>query len=268
MTDDLFLYGGTQPWDSSLWVTTDDRVRGGSSKSHLFVINPELARFYGNLDTSTLGGAGFASQHSLGELDWDLSQYEGIAISVSKSDGKRYLLTLKDEIPGRRDDGRENSGISWEAEFKVGGHDANGDSLDRKDVFLKWSDFKATYRGRDKPDAKPLNLSSIKRVGLMMRRLVSLFSWYPDFVLQPGYTFAFENGVANVVVFACCSFFDEQKGDFSVDLHSIAARRAWSDQQAAKHEDHDMSDDEEDIKNRPPPSKPVSRLRALFCGWV
>jgi hypothetical protein len=132
------------------------------------VINPEKARFYGHLDTKTLGGAGFASQHSLGVLDWNLSDYKGgIVIAVAKADGKRYALTLKDEIPPRRGDGRAEAGISWEAEFEVF-HD--GSSLDYKNVYLPWSAFKPTYRGRPKPDAKPLDLAHVKRVGLMMRR--------------------------------------------------------------------------------------------------
>lgn len=143
-------------------MTTDDRVRGGSSQSHLTVTNPETGCFHGSLDTSTLGGAGFASQHSAGILTLDLSSYDGIVIAVSGStDGKRYALTLKDCIPGHRDDGRRKSGISWQAEFKPHG---------TGEVFLAWGDFKATYRGKDKPDAPPLDLANIKRIGLMMRR--------------------------------------------------------------------------------------------------
>ena len=40
------------------------------------------ARFHGNLDTSTLGGAGFASQHSKGVQHWDLSMYDGIFVKL------------------------------------------------------------------------------------------------------------------------------------------------------------------------------------------
>ncbi|KAL3962657.1 hypothetical protein ACCO45_004180 [Purpureocillium lilacinum] len=164
MIDDvLYLYGGDQPWDSSLWETSDDRVRGGASQSHLTVENPERARFHGHLDTTALGGAGFASQHSIGDLSLDLRDYEGIIVAIAgpdHADGKRYALTLKDNLPPPRDDGREQSGVSWEAEFvakKPG------------DVKLRWEDFKPTYRGKPKHDAEPLNLGDIKRVGLMMR---------------------------------------------------------------------------------------------------
>lgn len=132
------------------------------------MINPEKARFYGHLDTDTLGGAGFASQHSLGVLDWDLSAYDGgMVVAVAQADGKRYALTLKDEIPPRRDDGRDEAGVSWEADFVVS-QDAS--DLDLQHVYLPWSAFKPTYRGRPKPDARPLDLAHVKRVGLMMRR--------------------------------------------------------------------------------------------------
>jgi hypothetical protein len=139
-------------------------VRGGASHSYLTVETPEHARFHGHLDTTALGGAGFASQHSLGQLSLNLAEYEGIIVSIrgpDKTDGKKYVLSLKNEILPPRDDGREQSTVSWEAELvasKPG------------DVKLSWNDFKPTYRGREKKDAGKLDLTDIKRVGLMMRR--------------------------------------------------------------------------------------------------
>lgn len=56
--------------------------------------------------------------------------------------------------------------MSWEYDFiaeKEGGK-----------VFVHWDDFKATYRGREKKDAKPLDLKHVKRISLMMRRHVFL----------------------------------------------------------------------------------------------
>lgn len=143
-------------------MTSDDRVRGGSSTSHLTVLSPERARFHGNLDTSTLGGAGFASQHTLDGAftPWDLSDFEGLLVSSTKADGRRYVIALKDENPGKRPDGREKSSLSWEADFVVG----------KEDVVFKWEDFKPTYRGREQDDADPLDLSKISRVTIMMRR--------------------------------------------------------------------------------------------------
>lgn len=49
------------------------------------------ARFYGNLDIKTLGGAGFASQRTVGEdRSWDLSDYAGIQLNIAKGDSE-YL---------------------------------------------------------------------------------------------------------------------------------------------------------------------------------
>ncbi|KAK6445481.1 hypothetical protein FP744_10001729 [Trichoderma asperellum] len=197
------------------------------------MINPERARFYGHLDTKTLGGAGFASQHSLGVLNWNLSDYEGgIVVAVAKADGKRYALTLKDEIPPRRGDGREEAGISWEAEFEVV---EDGAGLDLKNVYLPWSAFKPTYRGRPKPDAKPLDLSSVKRVGLMMR-----------------------------------SFFGKQEGDFSIDIHAIAA---VSEAAEDGMEDDEVEDDPKaDIAEAAAANNSQTRrrnwMRLLLCGLI
>ncbi|ODA82250.1 hypothetical protein RJ55_00757 [Drechmeria coniospora] len=239
MIDDiLYLYGGDHPWDSSLWVTSDDGVRGGASRSHLSVSNPERARFHGHLDITALGGAGFASQHSLGTLSWDLRDYEGIIVAVAgpgKADGKRYALTLKDELPPPRDDGREQAAISWEAEFVA---DKPGD------VKLRWEDFQATYRGRPKGDARPLNLGDIKRVGLMMR-----------------------------------SFFGQQEGDFSLELHAIAAFKRVPSSTATTvvaepdegemEERKDLRRNESDLEEFPSrPAVQHSWWRKLLCGMA
>jgi len=176
-----FLFGGDKPWSCDDWTSSDDRVRGGSSTSNL-VCDPSLtnAEFYGNLDTKTLGGAGFASQRTTGEdKEWDLSDYEGIIIAIKKSDMKRYTLILKDDLLPKSPNGREQSTVSWEYDF--GGADS-------KKVFIKWDEFKPTYRGREKKDAKPLDLKHVKRFSLMMR-----------------------------------SFFDTQNGDFSLTVTSISA---------------------------------------------
>lgn len=35
---------------------------------------------------------------------------------------------------------------------------------------MPWRDFKATYRGREKEDAPPLDLTKVARLSFMMRR--------------------------------------------------------------------------------------------------
>ena len=53
------------------------------------------ARFYGELDIKTLGGAGFASQRTVSEeKTWDLSDYAGIQLEVAKGDSESRVLDL------------------------------------------------------------------------------------------------------------------------------------------------------------------------------
>ena len=159
-------------------------MRGGSSQSYLSPLPNNGARFYGNLDIKTLGGAGFASQFSPNgdqtsksarvvasqedsksdeETMWDLSNYDGLQINLGKGDGKTYTLILKDERSDcKRDDGREKAGINWEVDISA--------EKDGVTVWKTWPDFKAFYRGKEKDDAGKLDRSHIRRIGLMMRR--------------------------------------------------------------------------------------------------
>ncbi|EIW72745.1 hypothetical protein TREMEDRAFT_58912 [Tremella mesenterica DSM 1558] len=85
-------------WDFSHWHAVDDRVRGGSSISHLepYTLSPSIAqsiddekgsgaRFHGTLDITTLGGAGFASQRCIfgpSPLNLARHKYSGIILDV------------------------------------------------------------------------------------------------------------------------------------------------------------------------------------------
>jgi hypothetical protein len=110
----LALFGGFKSWDSSEWTSSDDRVRGGASQSYLD-ISGTTATFHGNLDIKTLGGAGFASQRTVTDSQvWDLSAYDGVHLSLGKSDGKKYTFVIKDEVLPVDEGGRETSTVSWE----------------------------------------------------------------------------------------------------------------------------------------------------------
>ncbi|CAG8949301.1 hypothetical protein HYFRA_00004926 [Hymenoscyphus fraxineus] len=176
-----YLFGGDKPWNPLDWTSSDDRVRGGSSYSTLTcnAASP-IARYHGNLDIKTLGGAGFASQRTTGDRTWDLSAFSGLVLDIAKSDGMQYTLTLKDELLPQSPDGREQSSVNWEYDFKA--------QKDGQKISLGWHDLKATYRGREKVDAKPLDLKNVKRISLLTR-----------------------------------SFFGKQEGDFSLSIVSIAA---------------------------------------------
>lgn len=182
----LTLFGVSTPFLPPPWTTTDDRVRGGSSISHLTALPNNCARFHGHLDTSTLGGAGFASQFSPLEVpsnpetneskgSWDLSTYNGIEVAVGNGDGKTYTLILKDELRDeKREDGREKAGVNWEVEFEAGsgeeGGEKEGDKNNGTRIWVPWGEFKATFRGKEKKDAGNLKTGEVRRVGLMMRR--------------------------------------------------------------------------------------------------
>ncbi|KAL9007185.1 MAG: hypothetical protein Q9188_000119 [Gyalolechia gomerana] len=209
----LFLFGGVRPWIPPSWVTSDDRVRGGSSRSTLSALPENRALFTGHLDIETLGGAGFASQsqsaassqdeeNSTNHGTWNLSAYDGIEIDVAVADGKVYTLVLKDEDPqDKRDDGREQAGINWEAEFRVA-EDENAGKRGGTKVWIAWSALKATYRGKETGDTGNIRTAEIKRLGFMMR-----------------------------------SYFGTQHGDFRLELRSVCAMTRSS----ATNEAVDMS---------------------------
>lgn len=155
-------------WKASDWTASDDRVRGGNSQSYL-EISGSTARFHGHLDIKTLGGAGFASQRTVAEDgNWDVSNYDGILLTLGKSDGKRYTFILKDEVlPRNPDNGREQATISWEYDFAIPVEEAQAES---SFVFIPWKDLKPTYRGKEKKAAKKFDTKNVKRFSIMMRR--------------------------------------------------------------------------------------------------
>lgn len=120
------------------------------------------------LDIKTLGGAGFASQRTVDDAPpWDLAGYNLLVLHVARADGKKYTITLKDEVLPKRPDGREQSTVSWEYDFVVeAGESADGSTK----VTIPFKDFEPTYRGKPKPDAAPLDLKNVKRISFMMRR--------------------------------------------------------------------------------------------------
>ncbi|KAH8665880.1 complex I intermediate-associated protein 30-domain-containing protein [Tricladium varicosporioides] len=225
----LFLFGGDQPWDPIDWTSSDDRVRGGSSISHLDCgPTSPAATFHGNLDIQTLGGAGFASQRTTGEdRSWDLSQYDGLCLDLKEGDGKKYTLTVKDKLLPKRDDGRDQSTVSWEFDFE--GKEGK--------VIVGWEDLKATYRGRDKKDADPLNTKDIRRISLMMR-----------------------------------SFFRAQEGDFTLSIISISVFKQRNTSSPASFEPY--RDDPNSNEKRPHPSNnersPTipNESKQSWLGWL
>ncbi|EMD00992.1 hypothetical protein BAUCODRAFT_20966 [Baudoinia panamericana UAMH 10762] len=184
----LDLFGGAKKWNADEWCASDDRVRGGKSQSYLDCFD-QFATFRGTLDIKTLGGAGFASQRTTAEDKvWNLDDYVAIKLAVKKGDKKRYTLILKDELLERNpENGREQSTISYECDFELPPEDVPGETGDRT-IVIPFKSLTATYRGKPKPDAQPLDLTKVKRFSLMNR-----------------------------------SFFGSQSGDFSLSISAISA---------------------------------------------
>ncbi|KAI1453432.1 NADH:ubiquinone oxidoreductase complex I intermediate-associated protein 30 [Annulohypoxylon moriforme] len=158
----FYLFGGYKSWNENAWCSSDDRVRGGKSKSYLECPpDSNIATFHGTLDIKVLKGAGFASQHTVDPQNWDLVDYQGLRVGVGAVDGMRYTLVLKDEVPVKRTpDVYDESTVSWEFEFVP--------STD-EEVSVRWKDFRPTYRGVPVQDTEPLRLDRIKRIGILMR---------------------------------------------------------------------------------------------------
>lgn len=80
-------------------------------------------------------------------------------------------MIVKDEIPEKRPDGRDESNISWECDFGMDLPEGPNEHL----IQFPWSSLKPFYRGKEVKDAQPLKTSAIKRFSIMMRRYESPF---------------------------------------------------------------------------------------------
>jgi hypothetical protein len=152
-----------RPWDPTQWTAVDDRVRGGASQSHFSVSDNATGHFYGNLDITALGGAGFASQKFTFPSPEDLSGWAGMMINIAGGNEKKYTLVLKDgeELP-KREDGRMQSTVSWEFDFVV---------KDGPVQYMPFGEFKATYRGRQvEAPERAFDPAGIRSVSVMLKR--------------------------------------------------------------------------------------------------
>ncbi|KAJ3251835.1 hypothetical protein HK103_002045 [Boothiomyces macroporosus] len=159
-------------WNVKKWEQVDDSIRGGKSVSHLS--GNKTVLFYGNVDTTTLGGAGFASQRYTFDEPIDASKYRGIKLSLGKCDSKEYSLNLFPEKYIDRGDGRKASQLNFKVRF-----------YPESVLYFYWDEFRGNYRGKETSDR--LDPKRIHGLSIMMQ-----------------------------------SFFDQQDGDFELELESIS----------------------------------------------
>lgn len=173
----------------------DDRLRGGSSTSHLEVValNNELgARFHGTLDITTLGGAGFASQSYRHAVPLSADEYEGMSlvyqpnVQPGVNEPTCFTFILKSALAGTRPDGRRESTTSYEYTFDARSATTEKDISVNGLVSLNipFREFKATYRGRPQPDAKSLNPAEIKEISIMCRSDFGKQSGHYELIVQ------------------------------------------------------------------------------------
>lgn len=187
------------PWKVSDFVSVDDTVRGGSSHSAMRLVEDTEAfhgaiDFTGFLDTTTLGGAGFASQaysHPIPGHSLDPESYSGLSLTFTplplqslsssfpgggKGPVQSYVLNLKTEKPKRRPDGRRESQLVYEWKIDVP-QKAEAKQHDALHAQASWSQFVATYRGRPVEDAPLLDPSRIQEWSVMARSDFGVRVW-------------------------------------------------------------------------------------------
>lgn len=185
-------------WNASDFTAIDDRVRGGSSTSRVEVDKADQQDddkkgsliFEGFLDTLTLGGAGFASQsyvHPLPGSSIGRGEFSGLRIiaapiadSVSSSPVKgggkgpvsTYTLNLKTASPQQRPDGRRESTIVYEYDFRVPAAKSDQKLAASSSLLTfdaAWDEFKPTYRGKPAENAPCLDTEKIQEWSIMAR---------------------------------------------------------------------------------------------------
>jgi NADH dehydrogenase [ubiquinone] 1 alpha subcomplex assembly factor 1 len=143
----LFDFAGPQA--AIAWRAIDDRVMGGVSRSTLRHDPAGHAVFEGTVSLERNGG--FASvRSSPGERG--LSGASSCLIEL-RGDNKQFKLSLL------TNDGLDS--LNYQASFAPAG-------TGWQTVLLPLADFRASFRGREVPDAPPLDPARIRQVGLLI----------------------------------------------------------------------------------------------------
>lgn len=132
------------------WRPLHDRVMGGVSTGDA-EWKGDLARFAGELSLENNGG--FASFRVYPEPALDLAGTDGIHLRV-RGDGQNWKLSLSTR-QGR-------SGRGWQAPFHA------APAGEWVDVFVPWTAFEPSYRGRYARTDEPLDREAIETFGLQI----------------------------------------------------------------------------------------------------
>ena len=131
------------------WTAINDVVMGGVSSGGIRATENGTLLFAGNVSLENNGG--FASARSR-PRQWDLGSYSGIEIRVL-GDGKRYKLNLRADSAF--------DGIMYRVPFET--REGEWQTLR-----FSFSEFRASFRGREVPQAPPLDPARIASFGLLI----------------------------------------------------------------------------------------------------
>ena len=143
------LFDFSDPDAANAWHAIDDRVMGGISHSTLRHDPAGHAVFEGIVSLERNGG--FASVRS-SPGEHGLTGATACVIEL-RGDNKQFKLSLL------TDDGFDS--LNYQFSFAPAGDDWQS-------LHLPLADFRATFRGREVPDAPPLDPGRIRQVGLMI----------------------------------------------------------------------------------------------------
>ena len=131
------------------WMSVNDVVMGGMSRSTFEQAGPGMARFRGVVSLENSGG--FASVRT-SPRRWNSSGASAFVLRVM-GDGHAYKFTL------RTDDGFD--GIQYQSRFTPPAREWH-------EARLPVASFAATFRGRTVPGSAPLDPDRVRALGLMI----------------------------------------------------------------------------------------------------
>lgn len=134
---------------SGRWMVVNDGVMGGVSHSNLKLHSDGHLIFEGEVSTNY--GGGFASVRTDYE-NWEIGKYEGFILRV-KGDGKTYQFRCRLGININQ--------IAYRHYFLP-------NDEDWQEIYLPFTEFLPTYRGRVLTNSPPLDPKEIKQLGFMI----------------------------------------------------------------------------------------------------
>jgi hypothetical protein len=143
------LFDFADPNAVTAWHAIDDRVMGGVSRSRLRSDPAGHAVFKGEVSLERNGG--FASVRS-DPGDRGLPGAALCEIEV-RGDHKQFTLSLLTD--------NKVDGLNYQASFAPAGNEW-------QTLCLPLTEFRASFRGREVPNAPPLNPACIRQIGLLI----------------------------------------------------------------------------------------------------